>query len=503
MNKLNKSLSLILVLLTVSFISTSCNDFLEEHDKTHPSEESYFSSNDEARAFVDNMYADIRFITDGTGTYGESPFEMLEFPTGILDTENGQAKYNKDLRDLKANADNNYLKEWWENSYEAIGNTNLAIDRIPEIEGTDEEELNDMLAEAKFMRAFHYFNLVRMFGEIPLSLEPVTLDSDSLYLERSPIADVYDAIVSDLQDAEESNLPSTDEDGRASKGAVKALLADVYLTMAGYPLRAGDDYYKKAADKAKEVIDEGGYELFDKYDKLHDPAFANSEEIIFQSNYKASDDVVSGITNYHLSKSNDFSQYSSPNGSVIPREDFVESYEEGDRRVKQKGFYIYHYIDTDNPMDTIQFPQPYIYKHFDVDAVENTAQSDLGWTFIRYAQVLLTYAEAGFKADGPTDDVLNAVNQVRERAGLSDFNSNISEEDIWTERLHEMAYEMKYWFDIVRRREAFDINTGKWEDAVGHEFTYGPTFSEKDLLFGIPQTAIDNNKKLEPNNEGW
>src|SRR5690606_9601621 len=124
---------------------------------------------------------------------------------------------------------------------------------IPEI-AMNETRKNSLLGEAHFLRAYFYFNLVRIFGDIPLILEPLDKTSPQLFAGRSPVADVYQAIVQDLQAAKGMGLPFTDATGRVSLGAVKSLLASVYLTMAGYPLEGGMEYYQKARDKAFEVI---------------------------------------------------------------------------------------------------------------------------------------------------------------------------------------------------------------------------------------------------------
>src|SRR5690606_27858259 len=165
-------------------------------------------------------------------------------------------------------------------------------------------------------------------------------------------------------------------------------------------------------------------------------------------------------------------------------------------------FYYTQYPSIDNPDEIVSFGATYIFKYFNEDAVLNTAQNDLNFTIFRYAEVLLTYAEAGFQTYGPTAEVLAAVNQIRERANLPVFDASVTQEDIWTERFYELAFENKTWFDMVRRRKALDIETGSWENFVGHQFSYGPTLSEKYLLFPIPQREISNNTKLTQN-PGW
>src|SRR5690606_18820824 len=124
-----------------------------------------------------------------------------------------------------------------------------------------------------------------MFGKIPLISEPVDLNSPILYPPQSSVEEIYAFIVEDLTTAESSGLPFTDPSGRVTLGAIKSLLSSVYLTMAGYPLQKGTEYYQKAADKAWEVIDSEAYSLFPSYDDLHMPARKNTGENIFMVQY--------------------------------------------------------------------------------------------------------------------------------------------------------------------------------------------------------------------------
>ncbi|UGU14227.1 RagB/SusD family nutrient uptake outer membrane protein [Sinomicrobium kalidii] len=482
-------------------LGSSCSDFLDEENKSDYTQENYFQTPEHAEAAINTLYTELRFVSDGSGTYGESPFMMLEFPTGLLNTEVGQSQANRDLRSLTSNAENNYLIYWWERSFRSIANANLAIERIPDIE-MNEADKQKLIGQAKFMRAFNYFNLVRIFGDVPLILEPVDANSELLYPERTAQTEVYDVIVQDLLDAEASGLPDTDNTGRVSTGAVKTLLSSVYLTMAGYPLQAGNEYYEMAADKAKEVIDAGGYSLFDDYDKLHDKSFQNRGEFIFQNQYSAGANITNGLTPWLLPRSKGISVFSDEYGVMYPTNAFINSHETGDKRVEEQEFYYTEYPSIDDPDEIVEFGGTYIFKYFNEEAVLSTAQNDLNFTFFRYAEVLLTYAEAGLEAYGPTAEVLEAVNKVRRRAELPEFDASVSREDIWTERFHELAFENKTWFDMVRRRKALDLETGQWEDFVGHEFSYGETLTEKYLLFPIPQREISNNTKLTQN-PGW
>ena len=211
---------------------------------------------------------------------------MLEFATGYSNTELGEAVENRWVRTLTNSSDNQEGRVWWEQSYQGIANANLAIAKIPGVT-MDDAAKNILLGQARFLRAFYYYNLVRIFGNIPLITSPVDLNSPDMYPLQASVTDVYNVIVADLTFAESSGLPYLDATGRVSLGAVKSLLASVYLTMAGYPLQLGNAYYQKAADKAAEVIQSNNYSLFPTYDALHTPANKNKGENIFQAQYTA------------------------------------------------------------------------------------------------------------------------------------------------------------------------------------------------------------------------
>lgn len=271
--------------------------------------------------------------------------------------------------------------------------------------------------------------------------------------------------------------------------------------MAGYPLQKGSEYYQKAADKAKEVIDSGQYSLFPSYDDLHDPAKENIGENIFMVQYAAFISPANWqpliiLYNQYISA------YSEQTGAIFAEEKFVESYETGDRRIEEKQFYYHYYTLKSDRSDTINLGGYYLYKHFDVEANLKTASSDLNWPLIRYAEVLLIYAEAVNEVSGPSSEAYEAINKIRRRAELPEL-SGLSQqqfrEAIWREMWHELSYENKTWFDMVRLRKAFDVTTGNFDDFVGHQFSYEPVLSERELLFPIPTDELRNNENLVQN----
>lgn len=478
--------------------ASGCEQFLEEPDKSNFTMENYFTKPEHAESVVNAIYESLRSTTGGG--FGGAPWMMLEFATGLANTELGQAMNSIYVRNLVNTADNGYGATWWTSSYRGIANANLAIAKIPGI-SMNEAQKKKHLGEAHFLRAWYYFNLVRIFGKVPLIDKPVDLSSPELYPAPANEEDIYKLIVADLTQAEASGLPFTDVSGRVTTGAAKSLLAEVYLTMAGYPLQKGADYYKKAADKAKEVIDAGQYTLFASYDDLHSYATKNRGENIFMVQFLANV-MPSNWQTSIIPYNQGISAYSDETGAIFANKEFVESYEPGDKRAQEKQFYYRSYTLSSDRSKTVDLGGYYIYKHFDTDAHLSTTSSGLNWSLMRFAQVLLTYAEAANEVNGPSPEAYQAVNAIRARAELPALQGLSKEqfrEAVWKERWHELSFENVTWFDMVRLRKAFNVSTKQFDNYVGHTFSYGPTLKERELLFPLPTAEIRNNSKLVQN----
>jgi len=488
----------VLLMGSLLFAGTGCSDFLDETDPSNITADSYFKTAEHAETSVYSIYSNLRNVRGGN--YGGSPWLMLEFATGLADSDLGQADNSNIIRNLTNTSDNAYGKTYWDSSYQGIANANLAIANIPDIV-MDEGEKNKLLGEARFLRAYYYYNLVRIFGAVPLITGPIDLTSENLYASQETVENIYISIVADLTDAESSGLPFNDTSGRVTLGAVKSLLSSVYLTMAGNPLQKGAKYYQKAADKSKEVIDSGEYSLFPSYADLHDPAKNNIGENIFMVQYEVFVDPSDWqplIIPYNMN----ISAYAAQTGAIYANQEFVGSYEVGDKRVEEKQFYYTTYTSKFDRNDTIVLGGHFLYKHFDIVANLDTSNSDLNWDLIRYAEVLLIYAEAANEVSGPTADTYDAINIIRNRAELPELAGLSKEqfqEAVWKEKWHELSYENVTWFDMARLRKAFNVTTGNFEDFVGHEFVYGPILTERELLFPIPTDELRNNEKLIQN----
>ncbi|MDR8394557.1 RagB/SusD family nutrient uptake outer membrane protein [Aliifodinibius sp. S!AR15-10] len=491
----------ICLLLSCGFLTIllmGCDNFLSHKDPSNLNTGNYFTQPSHAEGIVNATYESLYPVQSNAS------WLMTELRTGALNstfTPNGGFPDFKIISDLQMSADHPAVNNYWVSHYRGIGNANLAIAEIPNIE-MDATTQNRLLGEARFLRAYYYFNLVRVFGEVPLITESVDLGSPDLEPSRSSVESIYQLIVEDLTAAESSGLPFNDSSGRVTLGAIKSLLADVYLTMAGYPLQMGTEYYTLARDKAKEVIDSQEYSLFDSYLPFRESSNDNTGEHIFSVQYlqgEQNNDVLQiGLPPFKFG----VSAYSSEQGFGFARDEFVASYEAGDKRAEERVFFFTSYSSESDRNETVQFPNQFIYKFWDEQAHLNTAQSGLNWQVIRYADVLLDFAEASNEVTGPTTEAYEAVNKIRRRAELNDLSGLTKtefREAIWKERWHELIYENEIWFDMVRTRKAYDIEDDAFNDYVGHSFVDGSTLQERDLLFPLPTNELRNNENLTQN----
>jgi hypothetical protein len=289
-------------------------------------------------------------------------------------------------------------------------------------------------------------------------------------------------------------------------GAVKSILADVYLTYAGAAINGGDTYYAESAKRSLDVIQNGGYSLFPEYTDMINPANKNSGEFILQVQYAASVPSTNPLTPLTIPNYSGISKYSDEYGSVYPTPQFIASFPGNDKRVQEKQFFYTNYPSISTGA-TVTFAGHYIYKWFDVQAVTNTVKSDLNYTLYRLADVMLMYAEASNRAEGsPNSQAIGYVNNIRARANqapIGSLSQTDFEHEVWLQRYFELCFENKMWFDMLRTKKVHNDVTGNWDDFVGHTTVFGFTFAEKQLLFPLPKQETDVNPNLMPNNPGF
>ena len=493
----------VLVLLTCA----SCKKFLEEKPTDFITPGSDLSSAKVARAFANSSYQYLQGMLAGQpSSYGGNTWNLMEFMTGKANSDLGQTGATN-FQNLSYDPTSFYIDTWWQQMYLGIGACNLAIEKIPLINasGLSEADKTNMMAEARTMRALYYFYLVRMYGAVPKVTE--ISKNLNLLVSRAPAKEIYDSvIIPDLLLAEKSTLPWKDNTGKVSMGAVKSILADVYLTYAGAAINGGKQYYAESAKRSLSVAQTGGYSLFPEYTDMLKPANKNTGEFIFQVQFAAAVPAPNPLTSLTIPNYSGISKYSDEYGAVYPTPQFIASFAAGDKRVAEKQFFYTNYKNAKTG-EVVNFKGPYIYKWFDSVAVTNTVKSDLNFTLYRLADVELMYAEASNQAEGgPNGTAIQFVNSIRKRAKLAPIGALSSaafEQEVWAQRNYELCFENKMWFDMIRTRKVHNDVTGNWDNFVGHKTVFGATFSEKQLLFPLPKQETDVNPNLLPNNTGF
>jgi len=496
-----------IVLLTMAFLG-SCKKFLEEKPASFLKPGFTITNIKEARALINGCYSRLQGAdTSEPSSYGGNTWNLMEFMTGKSNSDLGQTGF-VNYQNLGYNSNSFYFNTWWQQMYLGIGACNLALESVSAASSSvaNDSVKKNMLAEAHALRALYYFYLVRMYGALP---KVISVPKDlNVNLPRTPAKSIYDSvIIPDLLAAENSTLPWQDNTGLISMSAVKSILADVYLTYAGNPIKGGDQYYAESAKRSKAVIDNGGFSLFQKYTDMINPANKNRGEFILQAQYAASANASIPLTPLTVPNYSGISKYADEFGSVFPTDQFINSFNPADKRIQERQFFYTKYQSI-KTSDTVVFKHHYIYKWFDSTAVRNTAKSDLNYTIYRLADVYLMYAEASNRAEhGPNSDAIHYVNLIRERANLGDLTGTPSQDDfeheVWLERYFELCFENKMWFDMIRTLKVHNDVTGNWDDFAGHKTVWNATFTANQLLFPVPQQDILVNPNLLPNNPGY
>ncbi|CAN5855842.1 RagB/SusD family nutrient uptake outer membrane protein [soil metagenome] len=512
-----KQISRLLLCGAVLLGPVGCKDFLDEQAPSNLTPDNFFTIPDHAEAAIVATYANTRFYGDGAGIFS-SNWQLLEAPTGTSTTETAQNSDLNNLYSLSYDGYTGHVANWWNGLYRVIAQANLVLDRVPPITPMDEAHKKRILGEARFLRAWAYFYAVRLWGDVPLVTKPQSITSEDFFPSRAPQEEVYKLSVEDLVAAEAAGLPWMDQRGRVNQAAAKSLLAKVYLTMAGHPLNKGATHYKLAADKAFEVVsyanaNPGTINLFPTYYDVHRENLKNRIEHIFMIQYNT---VVAGNPMGNMLPNFKPVTFAGPSGtgSTVPTIPFYNSYEPGDLRAKDQEGYFYTSYYTNGSGAPFQLGAPYVFKHFNMTAfgtagAPGTRLNNLNVPLIRYAEVLLIFAEAQNEVGGPTPEAYNAFKRIRDRAqlttpALGSYSQATFREAVWKERWHELAYEGITWFDMVRLRKALNETTRGFNNFVGHvNKSSNQPLQEKHLLFPIPAQEMQNNPNIKIQNPGY
>jgi hypothetical protein len=469
--------SLALLILTLG----ACDDFIEVAPEDVIDAESFFSNPDELIFAVNGVYASQRNIF-GSLDY----FNLIEGRSDNAAQNQLDQKERIETDTFEETPGNLLMVGIWTQNYILINNANNVIQRAPNVPfdtGIEENLISRAVGEAKFLRAMSYFILVNMFGDIPLRTEPTT-DFENATIPKSPVADIYTQIISDLEDAIEV-LPNTytggtfNEEGRVTRLAALAFLGKVHL-------QGGNN--SAASTTLENVM--GRYSLLDDYSDVHAVGNDNTGESIFEISFNPGNQTGLGMNNNFIPRSEAVALGIvaggfSGNLPTFPTQDIQDIYETGDLR-KEAAITIYDNNGT---------PRPYISKFIDLDAAG--AGSNINMVWLRYADVLLMKAEA----DGESTASYELINQVRRRAfgqapntpdPAIDINASTPGtflEKVMLERRRELVFEGHRYFDLKRLPAAVALSI--INSHLSAEYTGVPTVREHQLIYPIPQTEID------------
>ncbi|MGN6342257.1 MAG: RagB/SusD family nutrient uptake outer membrane protein [Ginsengibacter sp.] len=490
----------IIIFLTVSVLF-SCKKFLQENPKSFQTTDNFYKTEGDAQSAVNAIYSYLYPPYTKTG-FDDLPSAMLEMITGQWNNVS-QWPETGYYYTLTNSSGSSYTLNWWKSCYQGIETANLAINKIPDINFSDTTVKNSLLGEARFLRAYYYYMLVNIFGDVPLKLNYTVSPSKDGLLNRTPLKEIYNtAIVPDLLFAEKNIKTATPEDnGRVSSGAAKTLLAKVYLSMAGNPVN-DPATMALARDKALEVINSHSFSLFQSdanstwFDKLNNAAYDNKGEQIWDLNYNYPN-LPSYLNIYFLPKEVSFTT-SIQFGGFYPDSNYLNSFNSADLRGRHNMGFFYNNFTVNG--QTYHFPWA-VYKFFDKGILTSAPGSGKGFPLLRYADLLLTYAEAQNEADGSPNAIsYQAVNDIRQRAGLAPLASGLSQElfkeEVWKERYWELSAENKTYFDIVRTQQVYDSRQNKFVPIVGFTLPSGAVVSKDYLPFPIPLSEVQINPQL-------
>ena len=461
------------ILLAVPVIlSVSCSDWLEEDPKTFISPSSFYQTVEDFDGALKGLYPQGQNLnlTEVFADYNDKP-ESAEQVGDIWANNPGYGFYA--------------FRNAWSGPYSTIKNANMILESIEDKDFTAETK-NRIIGEAKCLRAWSYFTLVQFFGDVPLRDKVVTSDAD-VAIDRTPQADIYQFIFDDILDAEQK-LPEEAQDmGRVNKWVVKAIMARIYLTSAGFPMNQKENY-AKAKEKALEVINSGQYSLMLTFDKVFKTERYTAETIWAQ--LFSAPDSYSGMHNE-----------SSPIGSqtalYLPTDAFIASFDKGDMR-KEWGIKPEYVNVKGNKVIARTYYNKYINEEYLEQELPASNTNILTWQtqLIRLAEMYLIAAEAENEINGPAG-AYQYINAIRKRArvdqndptnvpDLSGLSQDRFREAVLLERQHELYEEGFAWYDL-KRTQTFD----KVQKARGSRLNVPIGAYNNTWL--IPDTEILNN----------
>lgn len=482
---------LVSTLLLVTSATQSCsNDFLDVKPTEQLSTQdlSELNNNVGAESLITSIYA--KFLDWNMSSFAWIGISSITTDDADKGSSPGDAGSDKDLLDaLTFTATTPSFKDVWEGNYQAINRSNQALQYLPQLTNADQALRSRLTGEAKFLRAFAYFTLVRSFGGVPLvdHVPAAGNENDRLMtLTRKSKEEIYAFIEQDLNEAiallPDKSTYTGNNVGRASKGAAYALLAKVSL------------YQKKWQQVVNNCNLVTGYSLTPDFAEIYKISGENNQESIFEIQGKG------GLNQPGIQQ---YSQVQGARGAGgwgwgfnTPSQSLVDAYNaEGDTERRNATIIFRNSTLYDGRVVPATVENPYYnYKAYS-SAFTGSDDSDANIRYLRYAEVLLMKAEA-MNEMGQTGAAVPFLNQVRNRAGLANTTA-VSQADvrtaIWKERRLELAFEHDRWFDLVRTGQAQAAMS-----ANGKTFVVG-----KHEVFPLPSSFMLEAGGLSAQNPGY
>ncbi|CAN5149497.1 RagB/SusD family nutrient uptake outer membrane protein [soil metagenome] len=461
--------------ITIGVLAGGCSDVLNQVPASALTQGSFFQNAADAEAAIlagyDAFQGDeVRYIA-----WGDARADNLRVPVNEIGITDGGVL---DFQNDNISTSSGYAT--WSRFYSGINKVNNVLAQVPKIQSpTINSVKNRIMGEAYFLRALNYFHLVRIWGAVPLVLEPTLSLNKDLQPARTPADKIQEQIIADLKEAEKL-LPVTyaaaiETRGRATQGAAQALLSRVYLWRSSYN-QTGE--WQLVADYAAKVLANSTYSLVSGATYAAIFTAKNTTESIFELQFNYNNQETNGLSAYFIPRSSKVT--TGGNQTLIPTQKLVDAFEPGDVR---KAASIY----TSNPA-TDQFPNlPTVAKYLGT-VVGTTRFSDSNFILLRLSDVILMQAEA-FAQLGKTTESAALVNRIRNRAGLANTTATSKEAlllAIEQERYVELCFEGQRWYDLLR--------TGRAKAVLG---------VEKKALLPVYFTEIQLNPNLLPQNPGY
>jgi hypothetical protein len=502
------------IIILFLFIATlfSCEDELQQTPPSDLSVAGFFTKESEFIQAVNGTYESLR-------SYPERSFHLSDVRSDNIYGVSSMGVRSHDPVNSFANtlSTNEYMDEAWNNNYQCIMRANTVLENLkasPGIINNDALALR-LEAEVKFLRAFCYFDLVRIFGKVPL-IKKVVIAEEALLIPRSPVTDIYDLIIEDLGFAI-TNLdeyyPKGDENcGRATKNAARGILARVYLTRSGetYNIEGpglGLNEYQLALDQLNNIISSGNYAMVDDYESIFTVANENNDEIVWDIQFINGGLGVGASYPGDMAGSGYWKSFGVPFAIGLETKDVSE--------------YLIGEFDT---LNDVRFDASVTLEYFDEDTNKiydptcskfcsgnpddwgvDRFDFPINFPVLRYTDVLMMKAECILKgANGTQAEVNTIIGDVRTRAGLTGLTGDATLDDLLDERQKEFLGEGLRWHDLVRNGKVLDvINAWIPVEDVKEQMRQNFPINANHIIYPVPLQQMEVKEGLYEQNPGY